>query len=135
MEALGPDGPPIDQHVYETDAELLEQLDSAVAAWVGEAKVQPEDIALLTAHSRERSVLWHVDRLGGVVLTDDPWEAGKVLRCSVHRFKGLERLVVALCELDGARDSTLYVGLSRPSVFLSIFCPRKTLSRLPRIAT
>jgi hypothetical protein len=39
-------------------------------------------------------------------------------------------MVVGLCELDGAREQALYVGLSRPSVFLSLFVPRKAAHRL-----
>ena len=35
-----------------------------------------------------------------------------------------------LCELDGVREQALYVGLSRPSVFLSIFGSQKALQRL-----
>jgi hypothetical protein len=55
-----------------------------------------------------------------------------VLRASIYRFKGLERLVVAVTELDGARDAAFYVGFSRPNVFLSIFCPKSARHRLPR---
>ena len=103
IEAPGPEGPPIDRHVYETDAELLVMLDEAVARWIGEAEVEPNDIALLTARSAGRSALWKVDALGGIRLTDDPWERNRILRCSIFRFKGLERMVVGLCELDGAK--------------------------------
>ena len=131
LEAPGPEGPPVDRHVYETEGELLAQLDEAVAHWIGEAEVPPGDIALLTAKSAARSALWRVEHLGGVRLTDDPWERNRILRCSVFRFKGLERLVVGLCELDGARDQALYVGLSRPSVFLSLFVPTSSARRIP----
>ncbi|HUP32718.1 MAG TPA: AAA family ATPase, partial [Gaiellaceae bacterium] len=134
IDARGPEGPPIEQHVYVSDEELLGQLDEAVRAWVGQAEVPPEAIALLSGHSQDRSVLWRVDRLGGVALTDDPWEQGKVFRSSIWRFKGLERLVVGVCELDGVPERALYVGFSRPSVFLSIFVPEKTRHRLPRLA-
>jgi nuclease-like protein/type III restriction/modification enzyme restriction subunit len=130
MRAIGPEGPAIDRHVYETEAELLDQLDEAVARWVGEAEVPPENIALLTAHSAHRSALWKRDRLGGIRLTDDPWQRNRILRCSVFRFKGLERLVVGLCELDGAPENAFYVGLSRPSVFLSLFVPRSAAHRM-----
>jgi hypothetical protein len=37
-----------------------------------------------------------------------------------------------MTELDGARDDALYVGFSRASTFLSIFCPRSARPRLPR---
>lgn len=47
------------------------------------------------------------DALGGIRLTDDPWERNRILRCSIFRFKGLERMVVGLCELDGAREQAL----------------------------
>jgi hypothetical protein len=100
--------------------------------WIEQAEVRPDDIALLTAKSPARSALWTVDSLGGVRLTEDPWEAGRILRSSIHRFKGLERLVVAVTELDGARSDVFYVGFSRPNVFLSIFCPESARHRLPR---
>ncbi len=51
MDAPGPEGPPVDRHVYETEEELLAQLDEAVAHWIGEAEVAPDDIALLTART------------------------------------------------------------------------------------
>ena len=132
LEAIGPEGPPVDTHFYATDKELMEQLDESVRAWIGEAEVKPHQIALLTAKSAGRSALWSVDTLGGVRLTDDPWEPGRILRSSIHRFKGLERLVVAVTELDGARSDLFYVGFSRPNVFLSIFCPESARKRLPR---
>ena len=128
--ASGPDGPPIDRHVCATENELLQQLDEAVADWVGKAEVAPSDIALLSGYAAHRSALWKVDALGGIRLTDDPWERNAILRCSVFRFKGLERMVVGLCELDGVREQALYVGLSRPSVFLSLFASPKAMSRL-----
>lgn len=131
IEAQGPEGIPVDRHFYATEKELLAQLDESVRGWVRDAEVKPSDIALLTPRSAERSALWRVDKLGGVELTDDPWEERKVLRSSIGRFKGLERLVVAVVELDGARDSMLYVGFSRPSVFLSIFCPSDARKKLP----
>jgi hypothetical protein len=115
IEALGPEGPPVDRHFYSTGSELLEQLEACIRMWVEQAEVRPDDIALLTAKSAARSALWTVDSLGGVRLTEDPWGAGRILRSSIHRFKGLERLVVAVTELDGARSDVFYVGFSRPT--------------------
>jgi hypothetical protein len=130
IEAGGPEGLPIDRHVYSSEAELLAQLEEAVGAWVGEAEVDPSDIALLTGFGDHRSALWKVDALAGIRLTDDPWERNAILRSSIYRFKGLERMVVGLCELDGVPEKALYVGLSRPSVFLSVFGSRRALNRL-----
>ncbi|MGH9323827.1 MAG: NERD domain-containing protein [Vicinamibacteria bacterium] len=132
IEALGPEGPPIDVHFYTTDKELLAELDGNVRRWMTEAEVKPDQIALLTPKSAQRSALWSVDAIGGKKLTDDPWEPGKILRSSIYRFKGLERLVVAVVELEGVREDVLYVGFSRPNVFLSIFAPESERHRLPR---
>jgi hypothetical protein len=131
IEALGPEGPPVDTHFYSDEEELLRQLDASARTWIREAEVGPGQIALLTPKSAERSALWRTDRLGGVELTDDPWEDDKILRASIYRFKGLERLVVAVAELDGAREAALYVGFSRANVFLSVFCPESARKRLP----
>jgi hypothetical protein len=132
IEALGPPGVPLDTHFYGTEKDLLEQLDKNVRSWIEDAEVAPEQIALLTPKGAHRSALWRVDSLGGVRLTDDPWEGGKVLRSSIYKFKGLERLVVAVVELDGAREDVCYVAFSRPNVFLSIFAPESARHRLPR---
>ena len=64
-------------------------------------------------------------------LTDDPWEKNRILRSSIARFKGLERAVVGIAEIDGVSDKMLYIGFSRPSLFLSVFCPREARHRLP----
>lgn len=131
VQALGPEGPPVDAHFYTDEQQLLKQLDKSVRSWIKEAGVTPGDIALLTPKSATRSALWTVDKLGGMPLTDDPWETEKILRASIYRFKGLERLVVAMTELDGAKETAFYVGFSRPNVFLSVFCPESSRGRLP----
>jgi hypothetical protein len=70
-------------------------------------------------------------KLGGVALTDDPWESDKILRCGVFRFKGLERLVIAFVEIDGVSAKVLYVGASRAKTYLAVFCPAADLKQLP----
>jgi hypothetical protein len=124
-------GLPVQLHEYETPKQLLALLEEHVSGWLREAEVAPHDIALLTAKARERSALWQIDRLGGAVLTDDPWDRGGILRCSIHRFKGLERLVVACCELEQARDAVLYVGFSRAKVFLAVYATPEVAGSLP----
>lgn len=72
-----------------------------------------------------------MNALGGIRLTDDPWERNRILRRSILRFKGLRRLVVGCVSSTGRGSQALYVGLSRPSVFLSLFVPRSAAHRLP----
>jgi len=128
---LGPEGPPLDSHFYRDETDLLEQLDANVRRWLKEAEISPDQIALLTPKSAGKSALWRVDELGGVKLTDYPWDPGKILRSSIHKFKGLERLVVAVAELESVSDKVLYVGFSRPNVFLSIFAPESARHKFP----
>lgn len=122
------------RHFYKGEPDLLRQLDTNVGRWIREAEIEPAQIALLTPKSADRSALWRVDALGGVDLTDDPWESDRILRSSIYRFKGLERPVVAVAELDGAKEDAFYVGFSRPNVFLAIVCPETVRHRLPRLA-
>jgi hypothetical protein len=140
IEALGPSGQPIEVHSYKSTKDMLAQLDASVKRWIRDAEVPPGDIALLTTQSPDTSALWRVERLGGVALTDDPWDTSKILRCGVARFKGLERLVIAFVEIDGASAKLLYVGASRAKTYLAVFCPEADLKQLPyklqqRVAT
>jgi len=131
IEALGPSGQPIEVHSYKGTKDLLAQLDESVRRWIRDAEVPPGDIALLTPLSPDTSALWNVEKLGGVALTDDPWETDKILRCGVFRFKGLERLVIAFVEIDGVSAQVLYVGASRAKTYLAVFCPAADLKQLP----
>ena len=123
---------PIDLHFYATEKDLLTQLDENVARWIGEARNRARanrhpDAKVVSA---ERSVAR--GQAGRRSLDGRPVGDHKILRRSIYRFKGLERLVVAVTELDAAREDVFYVGFSRPNVFLSIFCPESARHRLPR---
>lgn len=130
IRARGPDGIAIERQTYGTKKELLTLLDASIRRWIKEAELDPFDIALLTPHGVDASALWWQDTLGGVRLTDDPWQKGAILRSSVYRFKGLERMVVGVVELDGAQDKELYIAFSRASLFLSIFYPESEAKRI-----
>src|SRR5205814_510041 len=57
IEAVGPEGLPVELTTYSTRKELKELLDAAIRQWLGEAKLAPSDIALLTPQSVDSSVL------------------------------------------------------------------------------
>ena len=130
IKARGPDGVAVEQQTYGTKKELVLLLDASIRRWIKDAQLDPSDIALLTPHGQDSSALWWQDTLGGVKLTDDPWQAGAILRSSVYRFKGLERRVVGVVELDGAQDKELYIAFSRASLFLSVFYPESEAKRI-----
>jgi hypothetical protein len=131
IEALGPAGLPIEWHLYKTRDELMKLLDSILTRLRTEAGLGPGDVALLTAHGQDQSVLWRTDRIGGWRLTEDPWSKDQVLRASVYRFKGLERRVVIALELDAAKEDALYVLFSRPSLYLGVLVSPPMLKQLP----
>lgn len=86
--------------------------------------VRPEDIAILTPRSKKRSA-WRDSPSTAWELT---WElgdaAGRVVCSSVHAFKGLERRVVIVTELDeidpAERSELLYVAFSRARQYLVV---------------
>ena len=132
IRALGPPGTPLDPHFYETESRAPRTARPERSPLDRGGRCLTEDIALLTPKAAHRSALWRVDSLGGAPLTDDPWTPG-VLRTSIYKFKGLERLVVGVVELEGVRDEVFYVGFSRPNVFLSIFAPESAREKLQRV--
>ena len=74
-------------------AKLLQEL-------VKKEKVQLKDIAILTGKRQQNSLLASVDRLGGYPLTQNLYEEQAVVSTSIRRFKGMEKPVVILVELE-----------------------------------
>ena len=77
-----------------------------------------EDVAVLTPAGLARSALRRRADLNGYRLSERV-EPGTVLSSSVHAFKGLERAVIILAELEeghgdpGDLERYLYIGGSR----------------------
>jgi hypothetical protein len=124
--AIGPAGRPIEHHSYANDNDLRRELRRVLHRLVVEEKVPPEDIVLLTPKARQRSRLWELGALGNFRLTEEPYsEATDEIFCAtVHSFKGLERPVVILAEIDNDSlwnmTTILYVGCSRAANHLVI---------------
>ena len=119
-----------------------------------EEEVRPWEIAVLTGARLEGSVVWGVPdrRFGNEVLgnpaVDDagrnvglaahlvpPLPTDVILCDTIRRFKGLERPVIVLVELDptDARlERLLYIGASRARQHLVVIAPWAVLERLGR---
>lgn len=136
-----PDPPPFpgERPVIRTDVRLRQDQDHLrrlLHQVLGEGQVAPQDVVLLTPVAQERSALQEGKHLGDFILT---WQErlarqGRpyVLVSTIHRFKGLERPVVILVELErmetwqpAARQMMLYVGLSRASARLYLLGGRQ----------
>jgi hypothetical protein len=123
--------------VYRTPGELLDAVEKALAG-LREQRIKPADVAVLTGHGKEKSAVWRARRFGGWTLTDKPdLGEGEVFWSSVHAFKGLERAVVVLAEIEplshAELDTLLYVGCSRARVHLAVIAS-ETAAQLARLS-
>jgi hypothetical protein len=114
--AEGPEGRPPEILGYRDEKDLVHLLAAVLHNLVDEEKVPLEDIVVLTPSGRSKSVLRQHGSVDGFRLSHTV-EPGTVLTDSVPGFKGLERPVVILAELDDKHEEdlarSLYVGGSR----------------------
>lgn len=121
-ECAGPEGVAIVRISEPTTKGLRHALNELI----NEQKVPASEIIVLTGRSQEKSELQEGQRLGNIALTWLPPKPPEVQVATVHSFKGLEKRVVILVELDHYfRDeddkpdrselgrSLLYIGASR----------------------
>ena len=115
--------------------ETLEAVRRQLHRLIEDEGVRPWNIAVLSGRTASKSEVWRQRGFGNVELwngaiddegkslalpseavPDEPPDAAVVRFESIRRFKGLERPVVILCELDetGERfDQLLYTGMTR----------------------
>jgi superfamily I DNA and RNA helicase len=118
--------------------ETIEAVRRELHRLIHDEDVRPWQIAVLSGRTASRSDVWHQRSFGHVVLwngaiddagsslglpanqvPDEPADAGVVRFETVRRFKGLERPVVILCELEPDEprfDQLLYTALTRATV-------------------
>jgi DNA helicase IV len=96
-----PIGEPPEVRRQESPGRTKKQLANLVARLVKDEQLQPDQIALLTPHTRKNSVLGEIDELAGFQLSGNPLERdGKLLHTTIGRFKGLESDVVIMLDVD-----------------------------------
>ena len=129
-EVLGPEGQPVEVIDYAGERAGEAALRKVLHRLLHEHHFKPEEIAVLTARGAQTSRILG-KRLGNVQLTDQlSPQAGEVLATTIRRFKGLERPVVVLCEIDetlkpGRINSLMYVGASRAKAYLVVLVDEK----------
>jgi superfamily I DNA/RNA helicase len=117
-ECIGPEGRK--PHALEVPEGANERrcIEEHIRHLVEDEKVEPGEIAILTRRSRERSA-WNqpFDYPTWSATWDLSDCAAKVICSTIHAFKGLERPVVIVCELQGIDVTSdvelLYVAFSR----------------------
>lgn len=133
LQPAGPEGRPV-EYVAAADPIGVERETSRVLhRLLRDEGVAPCDIAVLTGHALQHSSLGRDRRIGAFACTQDQTaEPDAVLLETIHRFKGLERPVVVLVNIDDQRDrdQLLYVGLSRARIHLAVIAHPETLAAI-----
>ena len=131
----GPEGRKPEIMTYETEDEFLRHVQKLINKLVTEEHIRTEDIAILTPRSHDKSVLKAGRKLGNFTLTlEEPRSPYEIQATSIYRFKGLDRRVIILGELDHRynynADMVMYVGCSRARTQLYILHDRRTSSKI-----
>ncbi|MEO8274412.1 MAG: NERD domain-containing protein [Chloroflexota bacterium] len=149
-EALREGGRPPEVIVAETPPEAIEALRGLLHRLRHDEKVRPWEIAVLTGASLEKSDVWRQRTFGNEVLWNgqvdgvgrptgrsanqvEPQPDDVILCDSIRRFKGLERPVIVLVELDAhdkRLERLLYVGISRARQHVALIVPSAVACRL-----
>ncbi|MBI4613293.1 MAG: ATP-binding domain-containing protein [Planctomycetes bacterium] len=135
VRSLGPEGRAVEVATVSRQDEIEKEVGRILLRLIREDGVSQDRIAVLSGLARPRSALGRGGKIGTISVTNDPIaEPGKVLLDTIHRFKGLERPVVVLAELEplAGRDATelVYVGTTRARVHLVLVALAETLDRL-----
>jgi hypothetical protein len=121
----GPIGRPPERIIYQGENDLLRQLQKLLNRLVNVEYIDCRDIVILTPHGEGRTHLKPGLKIGNFVLSarHDP-RSNAVQATSVYRFKGLERRLVILAEINSQThfntEMVMYVGCSRARTHLVI---------------
>jgi nuclease-like protein/AAA domain-containing protein len=123
--AEGPPGFEVQAQTWQTDRDLRDAVSRLLSTFTDHG-VPASAITILTGRGREGSLLCeNGGKVGAFRVLPKPKGPNDVRLESVHRFKGLESLVVILVELEDVRRpvrrSVWYTGLSRARAGLVVF--------------
>ena len=121
--SLAPDGRDPELIDYSDQASMRKALQKVLHRLVNEENVKSDDIVILTPKGQYRSEISPGLELGNFHLVDRPTSRpNHIMVTTIHKFKGLERKVVIISELDSSvcdgLKSLLYIGCSRARAHL-----------------
>ncbi len=121
----GPTGRAVERYTYASIWEMTQKLAGALHRLVVAERLRTSEIVVLTPRTLDNSALSGLPLESGLRLVDRPATGPREVQCSsIPEFKGLERPVVIVAELDQSvlRDPQLvsfcYVAFSRPRSLL-----------------
>lgn len=119
--ARGPVGRPVEVVRFGHPDKVCSTLKALLDRLMVKDGVPADEIAVLSSMGKEKSRIWQGAAACGLSLSNRwPASPGQVFCTTIHSFKGLERAVIILAEIDRPwlpqwtdLDSLLYVGCSR----------------------
>lgn len=133
-EAKGPEGTPVGWVMVPEGMDVRRAVGNVLTELVRQQGIAPGDIAVLSGHGAQRSTLMNDNHISGVQTTRESRDRDRVVVSSIYSFKGLERPVVVLAELDGlvakGNDAVLCVGMTRAQAHLVVVGSKAVLENL-----
>jgi hypothetical protein len=130
--SIAPEGPGV-RYLSRKSSQQAEAVLEELQRLINVEGVAPNQIAVLSMCALARSVVdgSTIGSLGPVV-ADDPQAASHLIHDSVWRFKGLERRIVILTDLEKFSDNRelLYVALSRARTLLVVVTDQLATGKL-----
>jgi len=121
-----PEGVEVSIERCSTGREMLEAVRRALHRIVGEGRLPPEGVVVLSPRSERTSAVWQTRTFGNLNLVPYPSAPapGQVQFATLQGFKGLEADAVVLCETDtrhpNSSEQHLYVAASRARHVLAV---------------
>jgi len=127
MKCIGPEGLPVEFLPGATPDEARDSLRKKLHELINENRgIDSRDVIVLTPRKAAQSMWKQNMHLGNfrLVWNLKPTSQQDISVCTIHSFKGLERPIVFLTELNEAFETTrnqlLYIGISRARLYLII---------------
>jgi len=125
MKTKAPEGSRVELISCSTEAQHVQEVRKVLHKVVVDGKVDPADVVVLTPRAQRRSNLKVGEKLGNFTLVEGrPSSALEIQISTIHRFKGLDRKVAIVAEIDSKvgphPKALLYVGCSRAQAKLFV---------------
>ena len=137
VECIGPAGREPELLTYQDDHDQTRLLSKVLHRLVHEEKISSQNIVILTPKAQKNTLFADGMTVGNFQLTHQvPHKSHQIQVSSIHTFKGLERRLVILTEIDQARfnlHQILYVGSSRARTHLILFVNESLISEFKKI--
>ncbi len=125
----GIDGPKVQFYAYNDEEEMASIIKDILGKLTKE-HITAQDVVLLGTKSQKRTnILKYGNKIGPFTLVENTSSNREIKTMTTKRFKGLEKSVVIICELDEDKyldiSKSLYIGMTRSTGMLFILRNKK----------